>query len=172
MSSCLDPVIAKLAASRTSITDSDRALGACIRSRLREADASSIPSMLDTALAFHMLPASPDGLAGSSLDPRALVRSAGDSVGSAPQCGYIFRNGDIAWVCRTCQTDDTCVLCEECFSSSNHEGHEVFFHRTRAGGCCDCGDLEAWKAEGCCPRHRGGDCACELPAMVSYPPCA
>ena len=81
-----------------------------------------------------------------------------DSVSGAPsgQCGYIFKTGDIAWVCRTCQTDDTCVLCQDCFSNSDHEGHEVFFHRTRAGGCCDCGDLEAWKAEGCCPRHRGG----------------
>ncbi|VEU39720.1 unnamed protein product [Pseudo-nitzschia multistriata] len=37
---------------------------------------------------------------------------------------------------------------------SDHEGHEVYFHRTTPGGCCDCGDAEAWKPEGCCPVHR------------------
>jgi len=68
-------------------------------------------------------------------------------------CGYLFRKGDIAWNCRTCQYDPTCVLCEACFKASNHAGHEVYFHRTSAGGCCDCGDPEAFKIEGCCPRH-------------------
>lgn len=68
-------------------------------------------------------------------------------------CGYVFRRGDIAWNCRTCQTDATCVLCDQCFHESNHEGHEVFFHTTTPGGCCDCGDREAWRMEGCCARH-------------------
>eukprot|EP00957_Ditylum_brightwellii_P207238 15352102-Ditylum_brightwellii.AAC.1 len=39
-------------------------------------------------------------------------------------CGYVFRRGDIAWNCRTCQTDSTCVLCDRCFHESDHEGHE------------------------------------------------
>ena len=69
-------------------------------------------------------------------------------------CGYVFGRGDIAWNCRTCQTDPTCVICDDCFQNSNHEGHEVYFHRTSPGGCCDCGDLEAWKPEGCCDQHR------------------
>jgi hypothetical protein len=69
-------------------------------------------------------------------------------------CGYVFKRGDIAWNCRTCQTDSTCVICDACFRSSDHEGHEVYFHRTTPGGCCDCGDAEAWKIEGCCPSHR------------------
>lgn len=69
-------------------------------------------------------------------------------------CGYIFRRGDIAWNCRTCQTDTTCVLCDTCFRNSDHTGHDVLFHRTSPGGCCDCGDIEAWKADGCCPVHR------------------
>ena len=72
----------------------------------------------------------------------------------ARPCGYVFKRGDIAWNCRTCQTDPTCVICDTCFHSSNHEGHEVYFHRTTPGGCCDCGDAEAWKVEGCCPLHR------------------
>ena len=58
-------------------------------------------------------------------------------------CGHVFAAGDIAWNCRTCQKDNTCVLCDACFRSSNHQGHEVFFHRAAPGGCCDCGDPEA-----------------------------
>jgi hypothetical protein len=69
-------------------------------------------------------------------------------------CGYVFKRGDIAWNCRTCQTDSTCVICDKCFRNSNHDGHEVYFHRTTPGGCCDCGDAEAWKLEGCCDAHR------------------
>lgn len=69
-------------------------------------------------------------------------------------CGYVFRRGDIAWNCRTCQTDGTCVLCDECFRNSDHKGHDVLFHRTSPGGCCDCGDPEAWAVEGCCDKHR------------------
>ena len=69
-------------------------------------------------------------------------------------CGYVFKRNDIAWNCRTCQTDSTCVLCDTCFHASDHEGHEVYFHRTSPGGCCDCGDAEAWRVEGCCPAHR------------------
>lgn len=50
--------------------------------------------------------------------------------------------------------DATCVICDECFRHSDHEGHEVYFHRTSPGGCCDCGDIEAWNIRGCCPLHR------------------
>ena len=69
-------------------------------------------------------------------------------------CGYVFKRGDIAWNCRTCQADSTCVICDNCFRDSDHKGHEVYFHRTTPGGCCDCGDPEAWKNEGCCDKHR------------------
>ena len=90
-------------------------------------------------------------------------------------CGYIFRRGDIAWNCRTCQSDSTCVLCDSCFHASDHEGHEVYFHRTSPGGCCDCGDIEAWKPEGCCPAHRpldfteieGGSDSEDIPKSMS-----
>ena len=55
-------------------------------------------------------------------------------------CQHPFRKNDIVWVCRTCQADETCVLCHNCFSQSNHEGHDVAFYHAQAGGCCDCGD--------------------------------
>jgi Putative zinc finger in N-recognin (UBR box) len=55
-------------------------------------------------------------------------------------CQHPFRKNDIVWVCKTCQADETCVLCHSCFSQSNHEGHDVAFYHAQAGGCCDCGD--------------------------------
>jgi hypothetical protein len=55
-------------------------------------------------------------------------------------CQHPFRKNDIVWVCRTCQADETCVLCHDCFSQSTHDGHDVAFYHAQAGGCCDCGD--------------------------------
>jgi hypothetical protein len=68
-------------------------------------------------------------------------------------CQYQFRKNDIVWICRSCQTDETCVLCNDCFQDSAHEGHEVYFYHSQAGGCCDCGDAGAWKPEGFCTKH-------------------
>lgn len=68
-------------------------------------------------------------------------------------CGYIFQRNDIAFNCKTCQLDETCVLCLNCYQNGNHEGHDIFFHRTFPGGCCDCGDSEAWDPEGFCIYH-------------------
>ena len=50
-------------------------------------------------------------------------------------CGYAFRSGDLAWNCRTCQSDPSCVQCDDCFHKSDHDGHEVLFHRASPGGC-------------------------------------
>jgi hypothetical protein len=49
--------------------------------------------------------------------------------------------------------DETCVICNECYQASNHEGHDVFFYHSVAGGCCDCGDGEAWNCAGFCDKH-------------------
>ncbi len=72
-------------------------------------------------------------------------------------CGYIFKADEIAYSCRDCQHDSTCVMCQACFADSNHEGHDVSFQRTSAGGCCDCGDAEAWAKSGFCSKHPGRD---------------
>lgn len=68
-------------------------------------------------------------------------------------CGYVFQRNDIAFNCKTCQLDETCVLCLQCYRNGNHEGHDIFFHRTFPGGCCDCGDSEAWDPDGFCIYH-------------------
>ena len=68
-------------------------------------------------------------------------------------CQYAFRRNDIVWICRTCQADETCVLCNSCYRDSDHRGHEVYFYHAQAGGCCDCGDPDAWAPEGFCSVH-------------------
>lgn len=68
-------------------------------------------------------------------------------------CQHAFKRNDIVWVCRTCQADETCVLCHKCFENSHHEGHDVAFYHAQAGGCCDCGDPDAWDPKGFCPLH-------------------
>lgn len=45
-------------------------------------------------------------------------------------------------------------MCNDCFISSDHDDHEVFFYYTQSGGCCDCGDTEAWAADGFCTSHK------------------
>ena len=70
-------------------------------------------------------------------------------------CQHPFQKNDIVWVCRTCQADETCVLCHECFTNSDHEGHDVAFYHAQAGGCCDCGDEDAWDPKGFCHLHGG-----------------
>ena len=91
-------------------------------------------------------------------DARRAVDELGKSASPHDRrrvCQYAFRRNDIVWVCRTCQVDETCVLCHECFTRSDHEGHDVAFYHAQAGGCCDCGDVDAWDPKGFCDRHGG-----------------
>lgn len=45
-------------------------------------------------------------------------------------------------------------MCSKCFHSTNHEDHDVKIWISRgAGGCCDCGDPEAWKVPLDCSIH-------------------
>ncbi|KAI9304397.1 hypothetical protein BJ944DRAFT_86273 [Cunninghamella echinulata] len=70
------------------------------------------------------------------------------------QCGHLFKRGESVYRCRNCGLDDTCVMCSRCFYASNHEGHDVKIWVSRgAGGCCDCGDDEAWKSPLECRIH-------------------
>jgi Putative zinc finger in N-recognin (UBR box) len=51
------------------------------------------------------------------------------------KCDSIFtrtpQRNDIVWICRECQKDETCVLCNECFQGSNHQGHDVYFYHSQ-----------------------------------------
>ena len=66
----------------------------------------------------------------------------------------VWKTGDTVYHCRTCGMDPSCAICHECFTNSDHVGHDYWMFSS-GGGCCDCGDVEAWKREGFCSRHPG-----------------
>ncbi|ORX41885.1 hypothetical protein BCR36DRAFT_338550 [Piromyces finnis] len=70
-------------------------------------------------------------------------------------CGYSFKPGDTVYRCCDCAFDSTCVLCSRCFHASNHQGHNIKFYITKnGGGCCDCGDEEAFIVDINCKYHN------------------
>ncbi|KAH9850612.1 hypothetical protein C2E23DRAFT_734790 [Lenzites betulinus] len=69
-------------------------------------------------------------------------------------CGHIFKKGESCFRCKDCALDDSCVLCSRCFEATDHTDHNVsFFIAQQSGGCCDCGDVEAWRYPIDCPYH-------------------
>ncbi|KAG4089700.1 hypothetical protein H8356DRAFT_1431840 [Neocallimastix lanati (nom. inval.)] len=70
-------------------------------------------------------------------------------------CGCSFKPGDTVYRCCDCAFDNTCVLCSKCFHASNHKGHNIKFYITKnGGGCCDCGDEEAFLVDIGCKFHN------------------
>lgn len=46
------------------------------------------------------------------------------------------------------------MFCSRCFEATDHTDHAVsFFIAQQSGGCCDCGDAEAWRTPINCPYH-------------------
>lgn len=68
-------------------------------------------------------------------------------------CGKVFKMGEPTYSCRDCGLDPTCVLCVDCFKSSEHKSHRYKMSMSNGGGYCDCGDKEAWKAHPFCRLH-------------------
>ncbi|XP_050214282.1 E3 ubiquitin-protein ligase PRT6 [Mercurialis annua] len=81
-------------------------------------------------------------------------------------CGAVWGNNDIAYRCRTCEHDPTCAICVTCFQNGNHADHDYSIIYT-GGGCCDCGDVTAWKREGFCTKHKGAEQIQPLPEEYS-----
>ncbi|KAG0916086.1 hypothetical protein G6F33_002727 [Rhizopus arrhizus] len=74
------------------------------------------------------------------------------------QCGHVFRKGEPVYRCRNCGLDDTCVFCSKCFHATDHDGHDILFSVSPgSGGCCDCGDPEAWKMPLRCKIHTSDE---------------
>lgn len=71
-------------------------------------------------------------------------------------CGKVFKMSEPTYHCRECGTDPTCVLCVECFKKSAHKNHKYKMSMSNGGGCCDCGDTEAWKSHPYCSIHIVG----------------
>lgn len=72
---------------------------------------------------------------------------------------------------RDCALDDSCVLCSRCFHSTRHSDHNVsFFIAQQSGGCCDCGDQEAWRVDVGCPFHPPSASAdASITELVRFP---
>lgn len=92
----------------------------------------------------------------------ALDFLAKRSVGERGLCGAVWGSDDIAYRCRTCEHDPTCAICVPCFQNGNHKDHDYSVIYT-GGGCCDCGDVTAWKREGFCSKHKGAEQIQPLP---------
>jgi len=88
-------------------------------------------------------------------DAQGFLEGAEYSEGARGKaCGHIFKNGDATYHCKTCTSDETCVLCTRCFEGSDHEGHVIVQHiSSGTSGCCDCGDDEAWRVPVRCSIH-------------------
>ncbi|KAI4146634.1 MAG: hypothetical protein L6R39_003389 [Caloplaca ligustica] len=88
-------------------------------------------------------------------DAQGLVEGAEYSEEArGRRCGHIFKNAEAVYRCKTCEVDETCVLCGRCFNSSEHEGHNITVNYSSGnGGCCDCGDPEAWRRPVNCAIH-------------------
>ena len=68
-------------------------------------------------------------------------------------CARLLNPGEATYTCLDCGIDPTCVLCHECFKNSIHVNCNYRMHSTAGGGCCDCGDPEAWKKGVHCSLH-------------------
>lgn len=84
------------------------------------------------------------------------------SFGQRGVCGAVWGQNDLAYRCRTCENDPTCAICVPCFQNGNHKDHDFSVIYT-GGGCCDCGDVTAWKREGFCSKHKGAEQIQPLP---------
>ncbi|KAI4340077.1 hypothetical protein MLD38_024949 [Melastoma candidum] len=100
-------------------------------------------------------------------DPQEVLKYLSElNVGQRGVCGAVWGNNDIAYRCRTCEHDATCAICVPCFENGNHEGHDYSTIYT-GGGCCDCGDVTAWKREGFCSKHKGTEQIQPLPPEIA-----
>ena len=70
----------------------------------------------------------------------------------AQPCGGRIPAGETAYKCLDCGVDPTCVICVECFMHSPCVSHNFRLVKS-GGGCCDCGDREAWNPSSFCTRH-------------------
>lgn len=95
-------------------------------------------------------------------------RQAAGSAAKSSVCGKVWKGGELAYKCKTCERDSTCVVCVQCFHNADHTGHDFAMIRT-GDGCCDCGDPQAWRVDGFCRNHPGACSENEDPARELDP---
>eukprot|EP00392_Amoebophrya_sp_AT5.2_P001052 g1054.t1 len=70
------------------------------------------------------------------------------------RCAEVWNGHHVAYRCLTCGISPSSCICVACFNAGDHEGHDYFIYRSDYGGCCDCGDADAWDICGFCRYHR------------------
>lgn len=86
-------------------------------------------------------------------DPRGYFEELRRMESPPTLCGRVFKSGEPTYSCRDCGLDPTCVLCVDCFKSSEHKNHKYKMSMSCGGGYCDCGDIEAWRSSPFCETH-------------------
>jgi len=94
--------------------------------------------------------------------PKATAQAIRNNpVTSGGRCNQIWLNVHVAYRCKDCGTTESSCMCAECFDPDEHKGHDFRMYRSGSGGCCDCGDPNAWKPSGYCKRHRASTSSIE-----------
>ncbi|KAH8583769.1 Large with a UBR1-like ring finger related treble clef [Cryptosporidium sp. chipmunk genotype I] len=75
-------------------------------------------------------------------------------MGTLNRCSQIWSGQHIAYRCITCGTSTSSCICVDCFQNGNHQNHEYYIYKSDYGGCCDCGDEQAWNKDGFCSKHN------------------
>ena len=72
-------------------------------------------------------------------------------------CAKMFGPNDKAVRCKNCLKDEDAIMCLDCFEKSKefHKNHTILYETDIEGGCCDCGNSEAWDKNTFCPLHKG-----------------
>ncbi|XP_014224487.1 E3 ubiquitin-protein ligase UBR2 [Trichogramma pretiosum] len=89
-------------------------------------------------------------------EPSEVLKQLSQNDKPPSVCGRVFKNGEPTYSCRECGVDATCVLCVDCFKQSIHKNHKYKMGISVGGGCCDCGDTEAWRNGPYCDIHHAG----------------
>lgn len=91
-------------------------------------------------------------------NPETVLAKIRGEENASTVCGRVFKMNEPFYSCRECGMDPTCVLCVNCFKSSQHRYHKYKMGTSAGGGCCDCGDNEAWKQDHYCDEHKVRPC--------------
>ncbi|CEL59965.1 E3 ubiquitin-protein ligase UBR1 [Rhizoctonia solani AG-1 IB] len=114
-------------------------------------------------------PLAPDVLLGDA--QRENIPGVDDLPVPGRGCGHIFKRGESCFRCRDCGLDDSTVMCARCFHATDHTSHNISFSVTQhPGGCCDCGDPEAWSVPLNCPRHPPAPTPPTTQPYTHFPP--
>eukprot|EP01116_Phalansterium_solitarium_P020632 TRINITY_DN6139_c0_g1_i1.p1 TRINITY_DN6139_c0_g1~~TRINITY_DN6139_c0_g1_i1.p1 ORF type:complete len:462 (+),score=113.83 TRINITY_DN6139_c0_g1_i1:119-1504(+) len=88
-------------------------------------------------------------------EPEAFLQELQKTNPVSPICREVWTEGQYFYRCRDCEMSPSSSVCSSCFKAADHENHDFVFETSVYGGCCDCGNVQAWKPEGFCPCHTG-----------------